>query len=401
MRKHARMVERVARELLIHRAEGNERVTMVGREVWDRRETYITQALRRQSFKEQRLASLHKNKESASLARFWARTDGESGALAWAVHDLGWHAREFFINPPAAMMTHFQNGDINEGWINAGRPDARTSYRFLMEVLEATLKAAEKRGIKPIGFRCIESNRGGAAHMNLISAFSSGEDGDTFTELLWSKYYSVVRKKYAACMSRPIPLRSGFGVREPALSTPIVSRGVSPDELVQQVNYARKGCTLANADRLFCKLHGLRQFDVIGVRDAGKWDFFRSLNPTLMQSESVPARVRGLYAATVRGDYRSWLRLTDLRTPEHLRGCSNDGQMRECLLLEFDLGQRVLLIHSSTYPPEQIRIDRGGLSIVNLTPSVGRSTRCEFSFASRSSQALRAARSAAGRKPPS
>lgn len=401
MRRHARLVERVARELLIHRTEGNERVTKVGREAWARRETYITQALRRESFREQRLANLHRNKESASLARFWARTDGETGALAWAVRDLGWHAREFFINPPAAMMTYFQNGDINEGWINAGRPDARESYRFLMGVLEATLKAAEKRGIKPVGFRCIESNQGGAAHMNLMSAFCSGEDGDTFTELLWSKYYSVMRKKYAACMPPSVLQRGGFGVREPAISTPIVSREVSPGELVQQVNYARKGCTLANADRLFCKLHGLRQFDVIGVRDAEKWDFFRSLNPALMQSESVPARVRGLYAAAMRGDYRAWLRLTDRRTPEHLRGSFNDGQILECLSLEFDLNQRVLLIRFSALPSMQIRIDRGGLSIVNLTRSVGRPKRYEFSFASRSSQALLAARSAAGGKPSS
>lgn len=400
MRKHARMVERVARELLIHRTECNERVTKVGREAWARRETYITQALRREPFREQRLANLHRNKESASLARFWARTDGETGALAWAVHDLGWHAREFFINPPAAMMSYFQDGDINESWINADRPDARESYRFLMGVLEATLKAAEKRGIKPIGFRCIESNRGGAAHMNLMSAFSNGEDGDTFTELLWSQYYSVLRKKYAACTPKPILQRGGFGVRKPAISTPIVSRDVSPDELVQQVNYARKGCTMANADRLFCKLHGLRQFDVIGVRDAGKWDIFRSLNPALMQSESVPASVRALYVAAMRGDYRAWLRLADHRTPEHLRGRSHD-RLIERLSLEVDLDKRVLLINLPSPRPRQIRIGRGGLSIVNLTSCVSRSNHREFSFASRSIQVLQAARSLAERKWPS
>lgn len=64
---------------------------------------------------------------------------------------------------------------------------------------------------------------------------------------------------------------------------------------------------------------GIRQFDLWGLRDGGKWQRFRRLHPQTMEVGAYPEEVQAAWSAAASGDYRSWLRITHASTPVHLR----------------------------------------------------------------------------------
>ncbi|MVW80111.1 replication endonuclease [Bordetella sp. 02P26C-1] len=248
---HTRSIECVGQELMIHRLKGQERVTALGKDAWRHHETHIANVLRnaRVGIFQRSMMAKAAASERASIGSFHARAHG---SITWAVSDLGYVCRRWFITCPQAFHACHVGGDINPAWISLGRPSPARANNFLRTLLSITRRKCQRLGLTPIGPKTVEAHESGTPHINLILAFASDADANAFDAALRAAYAHVAAR-YGRLLRQP----GGFAVTQQS----IVSQAVT--NIGEAVSYALKNVlpnesasVLPHDDRSWCKLWG-------------------------------------------------------------------------------------------------------------------------------------------------
>ncbi|ELA7321609.1 replication endonuclease [Vibrio parahaemolyticus] len=78
------------------------------------------------------------------------------------------HDAVFFTVTAPSRFHSVSNGAVNPNWLEADKPDAKTSHKYLMGVWSNLRKALDKNKIKVYGMRIVEPHQDGTPHHHLL-----------------------------------------------------------------------------------------------------------------------------------------------------------------------------------------------------------------------------------------
>lgn len=197
------------------------------------------------------------------------------------------HSALFVTSTAPSRFHAVSKGQVNQSWLDAGKPDAKVAHAHLMGVWKAFRKTIDKSGIKVYGMRIVEPHQDGTPHHHMllfcmpehtqfvVEAFRHHSLADSPNEKGAQKYRFKVEH---------IDFSRGSAVGYVAK---YLSKNIDGKHIESDKGTNLSGIDAAERVTAFARVNGIRQFQFIGGAPVTVWRQFRKLRNEFKEDDAL------------------------------------------------------------------------------------------------------------------
>lgn len=213
------------------------------------------------------------------------------------------HVAMFYTPTCPSRFHSVSNGQVNQAWVDAGRPTTRDAHNYMTGMFEDFRKSLDKAEIKVYGLRVVEPHADGCPHWHVLF-FMEERHRKTVTRLFRKSAMADTpneagAKKYRF-KSEAIDWEKGSAVGYVAK---YLSKNIDGQHIQADVATELDGISAAERVVTWARVNGIRQFQFIGGPSVTVWREMRRLREEFTEDDTVFKNL----------DNGEWLTLENIR----------------------------------------------------------------------------------------